>query len=254
MSNRSPRHSSRKSSAVNTPSNKAKIFGYTFSQAVSKSREKSERKHSPNPGQRATKVKMDNTKAQSDIIKMINARIFGDRNTTKPNNIFECLRKKTTVDPDRIKRNPLFLEKLGEFLSSSAGAKFLPKKEAKVGQKSNSNSESPRVSEFKPKGGGPDIAVPDIESVEKLGLDEEAYKAIEQQIEEANDRELRKRKSISVKYQKLSPKKVNLQSKIKWSALNKYPSVSRRGSNSNLVPKNQTQDVKIDSNCDGYPT
>jgi hypothetical protein len=147
------------------------MFGYTFSQAVPKSRENSEHKHSPKAGQRATEVKMDNTKAQSDIIKMINARIFGDRYTTKPNNIFECLRKKTTVDPDRIKRNPLFLEKLGEFLSSSAGAKFLPKKEAKVGQSLNSYSESPRVSEFKPQEGGPVTAVPDIESVEKLGLD-----------------------------------------------------------------------------------
>jgi hypothetical protein len=171
MNNRSPRHSSRKSSKVNTPTNKAKIFGYTFSQAVSKSRENSERKHFPKAGQRATEVKMNNTKAQSDIIKMINARIFGDRYTTKPNNVFECLRKKNIVDPDRIKRNPLFLEKLGEFLSSSAGAKFLPKNEAKVGQSPNSNSESPRVSEFKPKGVRPVIAVPDIELVEKLELD-----------------------------------------------------------------------------------
>lgn len=147
----------------------------------------------------------------------------------------------------------MFLEKLGEFLSSNAGAKFLPKKEAKVGQSPNSNSEGPRVSEFKLKGGGPVIAVPDIESVEKLGLDEEAYKAIEQQIKEANERELKRRKSISFKYQKLSPKKVKLQSKINWSALNGYPSVSHRGKNSNLDPQNQTQDVNMNSNCDGCP-
>ena len=110
---------------------------------------------------------------------MINARIFGERYTAKPKNIFKCLVKKTKVNPERIKKNPLFLEKLGEFLTSIAGSKFLPKKN-RNSERPNPNSESGRLSEFSPKGGGPVIPVPNIESVEKLGLDEEAYKAIDQ--------------------------------------------------------------------------